>query len=340
MDFFRLNGWRFLFGGVLWSIFYTVVIHEVFLLDWTKSLTESLSVNAILCVSILLAVSGLRYYQPSYDRFFFLVTAAGVLSALVVVADQYVLSWFFKDETELFLEQSLYFHAGFAFLANAAAIGLSMQRNQLREQRDLEQRRNEAERMSKEAELLKLRHQLQPHFLFNSLNSINALIRSKPDEARTMVNQLSTFLRGTIRAEDDKRIALEEELNHIHLYLEIEKVRFGHRLETTFQISEESKACQLPPLMLQPLMENAIKFGLYGTTGQVNIQLTASARDHMLILTITNPIDADVESQSGTGFGLSSIQRRLHLLYGRNDLLDTHQGADKFTATLKIPQTL
>lgn len=339
MQFLRLNWWRFLIGGALWSVFYTAMVREVFELSWSKSLTESLSVNAVLLVSIFVAVNGLRYYQPSYDRAMFLITAAGVLSALVVVVDQYFIGVLFQAEDESFLEKSLYLHGGVAFLANAAAIGLSMQRSQLLEQQDLEQRSNETERMAKEAELLRLRHQLQPHFLFNSLNSINALIHSKPGQAREMVNQLSAFLRGTIKTDDQQSIPLQDELEHINLYLEIEKVRFGHRLETTFEIHSDAEQGTLPPLLLQPLMENAIKFGLYGTTGEVCIQLKATLRDRMLVLSIVNPIDADVESQSGTGFGLNSIRRRLQLLYGRNDLLQTHSGVDTFTATLKIPQT-
>ena len=100
------------------------------------------------------------------------------------------------------------------------------------EQSEQEVRKQDAEKLTKEAELFKLRQQLQPHFLFNSLNSINALIGSRPQEARKMVQQLSDFLRGTIRKEEHQWVTLKEELQYLQLYLDIEKVRFGHRLFT------------------------------------------------------------------------------------------------------------
>ena len=121
--------------------------------------------------------------------------------------------------------------------------------------------------MAKESELFKLRQQLQPHFLFNSLNSINALIGNRPDEARKMVQQLSDFLRGTIKKEETQWVTLQEEMQYLQLYLDIEKVRFGNRLSTAIEIGEDVSEMTLPALILQPIVENAIKFGLYDTTG-------------------------------------------------------------------------
>ena len=116
--------------------------------------------------------------------------------------------------------------------------------------------------------------QLQPHFLFNSLNSINALIGFKPDEARKMIHQLSDFLRGTLKKDDDQlQVTLNDELQHLNLYLEIEKVRFGHRLQTEISCDERSGSAKLPSMLLQPIVENAIKFGLYDTTGEVVVSL-------------------------------------------------------------------
>src|SRR5690554_7531890 len=100
------------------------------------------------------------------------------------------------------------------------------------------QRREETEKMAKDAELYQLRQQLQPHFLFNSLNSINALIDRSPEQAREMVLQLSEFLRGTIRKEDKKWILVLEEIAHLQLFLNIERVRFGHRLKVEFHLGE------------------------------------------------------------------------------------------------------
>ena len=202
-----------------------------------------------------------------------------------------------------------------------------------------ESRKADAEKLSRETELLVLRHQLQPHFLFNSLNSISALIGTRPEEARKMIQQLSDFLRGTLKKDEQQLVQLSDELKHLQLYFDIEKVRFGHRLDSELSIDESSLNMLMPSLLLQPIVENAIKFGLYDTIGNVNISISTQAELHHLLLTIKNPYDPYTSvPKSGTGFGLKSIQRRLYLLYGRKDLLTTYQSDNIFTTLVKIPQ--
>jgi LytS/YehU family sensor histidine kinase len=209
----------------------------------------------------------------------------------------------------------------------------------LEEQKDQEKRRADAEKIARDAELYQLRQQLQPHFLFNSLNSISALVSFKPAEARKMIQQLSDFLRGTLRKEEQQWISLADELKHLQLYLEIEKVRFGHRLQTMITQEEGTRELQIPHMLLQPVVENAIKFGLYDTTGDVEIRIEAGIQNNMLTLTVQNPFDpATASPQSGTGFGLHSARRRLYLLFGRQDLLSTTSADNVFTTTIKIPQ--
>jgi LytS/YehU family sensor histidine kinase len=209
----------------------------------------------------------------------------------------------------------------------------------VQDQQEIEKRKTEAEKLSKEAELFKLRQQLQPHFLFNSLNSINSLIGSQPQQARTMIQQLSDFLRGTLKKEEHQWTSVEEELQHLQLYLEIEKLRFGHRLSTEVTNLVTDPDRKLPAMLLQPVVENAIKFGLYDTTGDITISILAEIKSEHLVLTVKNPFDpATSAPRKGTGFGLSSVQRRLYLLFARNDLLDTDIQGETFTTTIKIPQ--
>jgi LytS/YehU family sensor histidine kinase len=144
----------------------------------------------------------------------------------------------------------------------------------IEEQKEKEQRRNDAEQLVKEAELARLRQQLQPHFLFNSLNSISALAGSKPNEARKMIQQLSDFLRGTLKKDEQQTVSLHEEIEHLKLYLEIEKVRFGHRLQVEINMECDNKDVSLTPLLLQPIVENAIKFGLYDTIEDITISIS------------------------------------------------------------------
>jgi LytS/YehU family sensor histidine kinase len=207
------------------------------------------------------------------------------------------------------------------------------------EQQFNEQRKVDAEKLAKEAELFKLRQQLQPHFLFNSLNSINALIGLRPQEARKMVQQLSDFLRGTIKKEETQWVNLEEELQYLQLYLDIEKVRFGNRLATETTIDDDTLSMKLPSLLLQPIVENAIKFGLYDTVGEITIRIMARKQDDQLVIRIENPFDPQTaQPRQGTGFGLNSVQRRLYLLYARNDLMTTQQMDTVFATEVKIPQ--
>jgi LytS/YehU family sensor histidine kinase len=134
---------------------------------------------------------------------------------------------------------------------------------------------------------------------------------------------------------------LQEEIDYLQLYLDIEKVRFGHRLETKVNISEEAAKMYLPALILQPIVENAIKFGLYDTTDIVTISIEAEVTLHGLSIKVSNPYDPETSIVSkGTGFGLSSIQRRLFLLYGRNDLLKITTIENTFISTLEIPAIL
>ena len=194
------------------------------------------------------------------------------------------------------------------------------------------------DKMNRDSELYHLRQQLQPHFLFNSLNSINALIGHSPEKAREMILQLSDFMRETIRKDERKWTSVEEEVEYLKLYLNIEQVRFGHRLSVNFKIDEGAKKLMLPQLMIQPLLENSIKHGLYGTISEVAIDLELKREGDYLAISLSNPFDQQVTSRKGTGFGLEAVKKRLYLLFGRHDLFQFVSKDNRFTAWLKIPQ--
>jgi two-component system LytT family sensor kinase len=129
-----------------------------------------------------------------------------------------------------------------------------------------------------------------------------------------------------------------KEADYLRLYLSIEKVRFGHRLEVQMDLDEQIQMWLIPPLLLQPLVENAIKFGLYGTTDKVVINLHTLREGDSLLVEISNPFDADMQPSEGSGFGLSGLKRRLYLLYSRNDLLTTRIEENKFIVRLILPE--
>lgn len=309
--------------------------------DAKLALTDSAISTILLSGSCLLVLNNMRYYLPRREKYWYIVVVSAVLSLLGVAIVRGVSYLIFREQGHYnaFLKQSTTIRFGFAFLVTGCVAAISLLWFTQQEKTKHDNRQKEIEQLAKDAELFKLRQQLQPHFLFNSLNSVSALIGSQPDKARHMIQQLSDFLRGTLKKEDHQWNSLQEELQYLQLYLDIEKVRFGHRLLTNIQVDEAGANCKLPALLLQPVVENAIKFGLYDTTGDVCITIEALLKENSLQLIVQNPFDAATALPvKGTGFGLASVQRRLFLLFGRNDLLKTNAAEGTFTTTIIIPQ--
>ncbi len=326
-------------GSIVWAALQSYLVHS-FGFWWYTALTDGAISGIALGTACWLINNSLRYYQPGksgyLNLFIACITLAGISTAASWGALVYVLP---NDIYHNFLRQSLVLRFFISFLAIGWMAMISVVWYTQLDQKENEQRKTEAERLSRDAELYNLRQQLQPHFLFNSLNSINALIGFKPDQARTMIHQLSDFLRGTLKRDDQQQITLHEELEHLNLYLAIEKVRFGHRLQTEISCNDKCREAILPSLLLQPVVENAIKFGLYDTTGEVTVSIRAEIDSPNLVLTIQNPFDLQTaRPREGTGFGLRGLKRRLYLLFGRNDLVETYANDGIFTTIITVPQ--
>ena len=332
---------------IIFSISWLLIIADhIFLLrwfglSWKIAIIDSLVNDALLILTCVLVITMLRYYLPQKEKYFHLVTWCILLTVIVILLTKVILKNVFSNDAEyiIFFNRSLWIRSSLDFLLLGCIVLISVIWYNWQEQSEQEERKQDAEKLAKEAELFKLRQQLQPHFLFNSLNSINALIGTRPQEARKMVQQLSDFLRGTIRKEEHQLVTLKEELQYLQLYLDIEKVRFGHRLSTNIECDEATEQLKLPALLLQPVMENAIKFGLYDTIDEIVISLKASKEENNLVIAIANPFDPETSApRQGTGFGLQSVQRRLDLLFARNDLVSAEAKKNIFTTVIKIPQ--
>jgi two-component system LytT family sensor kinase len=193
------------------------------------------------------------------------------------------------------------------------------------------------ESLVKETELKMLRSQINPHFLFNSLNSISSLTITDPDRARDMVIRLSEFMRYALSKKDEQPVSLRSELENLRLYLEIEKVRFGDRLSTEENIEENCLEIKMPVMLLQPLYENAIKHGVYESTERVAIRTNVSCHDGYLEILISNNYDPAPSSVRGTGTGLKNVARRLDLFYANKASVKTTKENGIFTVTLFIP---
>ncbi len=190
----------------------------------------------------------------------------------------------------------------------------------------------------KEAELNALKSQINPHFIFNSLNSISSLTLSDPARAQEMIVKLSDFFRLTLKKGNQYLTTLANELNFTKLYFEIEKIRFGDKLQIKMEVPDWLGSFQVPHLILQPLLENAIKHGVQESLNSVEVTLSASQSDDFLYLILKNHFDQDLNVK-GEGIGLKNVRERLRLIYGMGDLLDTKTEKDKneFSVTIKIP---
>ena len=193
------------------------------------------------------------------------------------------------------------------------------------------------ESMVKETELKMLRSQINPHFLFNSLNSVSSLTITDPEKARDMIIKLSEFMRYALSKKDEQPVSLRRELENLKLYLEIEKVRFGDRLTTEENIEEQCFDTKMPVMILQPLFENCIKHGVYESTECVWITTEAKVAGKYVEITISNNYDTTNSSIPGTGTGLMNVIRRLELFYGNKASLETTKQNGIYTVKLFIP---
>jgi hypothetical protein len=191
--------------------------------------------------------------------------------------------------------------------------------------------------LARDAELKALKAQLNPHFLFNSLNSISALTSIDPGRARDMCVLLGDFLRTTLRVGEHPLIPFSEELGLLERFLSIEKVRFGARLRTEEAIQEEARKCLLPPLLLQPLIENAVARGIANLPEGGTVRIEARCTNGRMFITIENSFDPDAPPRRGNGMGLRNVRERLEARYGKEASLRVTNDGEKFEATVTLP---
>ncbi len=228
---------------------------------------------------------------------------------------------------------------GLAVLFTGSSALISGVYNEQRHLAKSSERIGELSHLAKDAELHSLRQQMQPHFLFNSLNSIHALTAIDPQKASEMVLVLSDYLRGTLGKEHRHMHSVADEIESSRLYLEIEKVRFGDRLQVAWEQEGDLSTMKVPSLILQPLVENAVKHGLRQVQGDVCVQISVRVNPASVWFCVANPYSNEVVQSPKGGFGLKALKRRLYLLYGRDDLLNINTNKEKFTVEMLIPSS-
>jgi two-component sensor histidine kinase len=203
--------------------------------------------------------------------------------------------------------------------------------------REAEMQAHRSQMLARDAELRALKAQINPHFLFNSLNSISALTMLDGAKAREMCIHLSDFLRSTLSLGDKETITFEEELALTQTYLKVEQIRFGSRLRVRQDVGPACGACRVPPLLMQPLVENAIKHGIAGLIDGGEVSVEAHCGDGTLVLRVGNEFDPDAPVPRRSGHGLANVRNRLQTRYDNRARLDTQVTEGTFLVELTLP---
>jgi len=223
------------------------------------------------------------------------------------------------------------------FGVNMALFHLAYQRRRdQRQQRSL----TDAHSAAQLAQLTALRFQLNPHFLFNTLNAISSMIVTRRNaEAEQMTERLSSFLRASLASDPMEMVPLEEEFALIEEYLDIETVRFEERLLVDIQCSPEAASLPVPSFLLQPLAENAVKYGVSPSPEPVRVQIDARCEGNALVIRVADDgrFAHETSGRAGTGVGLSNVRRRLEAVYGARSALETRVMDPGFAAVIRIP---
>ncbi len=203
--------------------------------------------------------------------------------------------------------------------------------------RDAERRALELRAFAREAEMGFLRRQLDPHFLFNSLNSVAALIGSDATAARRMCLLMADFFRKSLKFSAQQTISLSDELMLVETFLAIEEVRFGDRLRRSVDVTEEAMGMQIPALLLQPLVENAVHHGVAHLIAGGEIKVSAKVRGNLLDIVVENSCDADRPNSRSTGLGLANVRGRVESMYGTRARMDVENEPETFRVRLALP---
>jgi two-component system sensor histidine kinase AlgZ len=265
---------------------------------------------------------------------------AGLVSLIVWIALAYGWAKWLLPEEQQYSDAAV---GMLPLLIFAGAIGISLAvlghylAGAFQRSRNAERRALELQVLAREAELKSLRAQLDPHFLFNSLNSVAALIGNDTAAARQMCFLMANFFRKSLTLARQQSIPLSEEVSLAQTFLAIEKVRFGDRLQTSFDIADDVKDVSVPPLMLQPLVENAVHHGVAHMLEGGEVCVQARRREGFLELVVANPCDPDRPPSRSTGVGLVNVRSRVETLCGHRASVDVDASETAFRVSILLP---
>ncbi len=270
---------------------------------------------------------------------------SAMLAALVLVVLWVFVTMAFVDllirlepDYGTFISDTIWIRALTAYILSALVNLLFYTFFMIRHSREAMERENQLRDLVQRIELQALKNQLNPHFIYNSLNSVSSLTITAPEKAREMVIRLSDFLRYALKQDAMQMTSLGKELENIESYLQIEKVRFGERLQYQLDIDQAFLQQALPVMILQPLFENAVKHGVQKSAEPVEVMFDVEDRGEEVRLKVVNAFDGQFARFRAEGVGLENIRNRLRLIYGNGNLLSIKAEGGFFTASLTLPK--
>lgn len=341
---YRKSSLVYVLSWIFIGALHFVILFFFFDINFIISISDSLIYTALLSafgIGIWYIVRYLAFDDDSYHLVLIdhLVTG-GIIVLMWLFGGYFILTTLFSDNEfyAAFLEKSLAWRFVYGILLYTVIVMVYYLINYYKNYQDKLIQESLLKQTLQESELNLLKSQINPHFLFNSLNSINSLIITEPERAREMILELSDFLRYTVRNNENERVSLQDEMNNIRKYLDIEKIRFGSRLILEDDIDEECQLMLMPNMILQPIYENAIKHGVNESTDAITISTRCFVENGELRIFISNNFTPGNLSKKGKGIGIENISKRLKLVFKRHDLLNIVKYRDIFEVQITIPQ--
>ena len=314
--------------------------------SWTITITESIISNLSFGLLGMLAWYPTRYIPFQRQNPIYSLSAHIVAGMLIIflwlLSSMGFMSLLFPDEVtyQQVLSESLFWRiviGCMTYLVLVLVYYLIMNGYKLQEKAKQEERLRS---LVRESELNALKSQINPHFLFNSLNSISALTMTNPDEAREMIIKLSDFLRYSLKHSEHDFVSMKEEVGRMKDYLAIEKIRFGEKLHYHIELGKKCEPVKVPTMILQPLFENAIKHGVYESVEPVSIEFACTTEGEHLKIVLRNDFDPELPNRRGTGIGLQNVKQRIELSYKGEGTMKWERGAGQFIVSILIPRQI
>ena len=341
-----LNNWSstsiYACAWVIVMFFHTYVIHVLHQISWIHGLVDAIifiGIYALLSLAFWFIVYYSRFESKTFLNLLLNHIATGVLaivcwfSIATNIAKWIIHDLSYQDFLQDFFSQRI-LEGAFLYVVVTMLYYVYMyyhrfKINALREAN--------LKTMLRESELNALKAQIHPHFLFNSLNSIGSLTLISPEKAHAMVIKLSDFMRYSLSTGSDELSTLGDELDNADKYLDIEKTRYGDKLQILKKVDKAALKHKLPKLIMQPLLENAIKYGVYENIEGSEISIEVILQNEHVHIEICNGFDPKAGAGKGKGIGLKNIRERLKINYRNNAHLQIDQSNNNFKVLLKIP---